>query len=34
VAYANALAYLRGTFGLQVPHANVRGVNGGPALVA
>jgi hypothetical protein len=28
VAYANALAYLRSTFGLDVPHEHVRGING------
>ncbi len=33
VAYANALAYLEGTFGLDVPHPNIRGLGGGPGLV-
>lgn len=33
VAYANALAYLDSTFGLEVPHPNIRGLAGGPGLV-
>jgi hypothetical protein len=33
VAYANALAYLRSTFGLDVPHPHIRGIQGGPSLV-
>lgn len=33
VALANALAYLRSTFGLDVPHPHIRGISGGPGLV-